>query len=354
MAEDTDPVGDEIAAAIAQRGAGIYEDQHEPPSPYFYPNSVLQRRLTSELSGESLAGLPLRTRSKRAKELVCKALGFEIPRSFRKTQPRFPAANLDIYVQKANNLQIWNEEIDPDRRYALIRLDIEDKIVGVRVISGQELALLDTTGTLTSKYQAKLRLANAGSVLVSRNDTDNFASLLRPIDDLPAELRWNVSPVDPPLAGRVLKIDALFERLRRLEGYEFEDPGIDQERLRGIFLQQRVCQILELSGYADAGQFPDILCQGLEVKLQLSPTVDLGLVSPDSTNLALGLGTKIRHCDTRYAVVYAKRGAGSKILVERVVVATGRDFFSAFQRFEGNVQNRKLQIHLPSTFFVAV
>ena len=342
-----------IADLIQGRGGEIYGTEEQPDSPAFYSNAALQNRLNAQLSGYSLAGLPLRTRSKRAKELVCQVLGYSIPKSFKKTQPRFPAVNLDIYVQKANNLQIWNEEVDPARRYAIIRLDSQDLITSVRVLSGQELALLDTTGTLTSKYQAKLRQTGSRSTLASPEDTENFINVFRPVDSLALDARFAVSPIDRPMPGSVLKISALHDRLRRLEGYRFTDPGVDQERLRGVRLQQRVCELLELSTYADGGQFPDILCQALEVKLQLSPTVDLGLVSPDSTALAKEIGPEVQYQDSRYAVVYAKRAADKEILVESVVLTTGRDFFNAFQRFEGNVQNKKLQIHLPPDFFDA-
>ena len=40
---------------------------------------------------------------------------------------------------------------------------------------------------------------------------------------------------------------------------------------------------LGYSRYEDKGQFPDIRHQLLEVKLQTSPTIDLGLVLPSST-----------------------------------------------------------------------
>ncbi|MGW1278236.1 hypothetical protein ACWD4V_14945 [Streptomyces tsukubensis] len=347
----TGRAAERIAELIEGRGDDIYGAEEQPESPAFYSNTALQNRLNDQLVGYSLAGLPLRTRSKRAKEIVCQALGYAIPNSFRKTQPRFPAANLDIYVQKANNLQIWNEEVDPARRYAIIRLDGEDFITSVRVLSGQELALLDTTGTLTSKYQAKLRYTGASSTLVSTEDTENFTAAFGPVNSLAPDARFRISPVDSPMPGAVLGISALYDRLRQLEGYEFTDPGMDQERLRGVMLQQRVCELLELSTYADGGQFPDILCQALEVKLQLSPTVDLGLVSPDSTALAKEIGPTVQYRDSRYAVVYAKRTAERTIAVDSVVMTTGQDFFTAFQRFEGNVQNRKLQIRLPQDFF---
>ena len=37
--------------------------------------------------------------------------------------------------------------------------------------------------------------------------------------------------------------------------------------------------------------------------------------------------------------------------VEAIVMATGASFFNEFQRFEGLVQNRKLQIPLPADLF---
>lgn len=115
----------------------------------------LESLLDSGLKGMSLSGLPLRTRSKVLKERVCKILGYPIPLSFKKTQPRFPGQQFDTYIQKSNNLQIWNEEIFPTRRYVLIRLNESDIVCKVKAIDGETLAKLDTTGTLTQKYQAR-------------------------------------------------------------------------------------------------------------------------------------------------------------------------------------------------------
>ena len=136
-----------------------------------------------------------------------------------------------------------------------------------------------------------------------------------------------------------------------LVGTVFFDPGIVNERGRGVVLQRLVCEALELGSYADAGQFPDVLSQALEVKLQLSPTIDLGLVTPDSTEPAQDLGLGLRHCDTRYAVFYGRRLAHHSIRIEQVVVANGESFFSEFRRFEGRITNAKLQITLPRDLF---
>lgn len=174
--------GEVIAEYIREHALDLYGDPEDPSSPAYFSNDLLEEHLSEKLIGTSLAGLPLRTRSKVAKSLVCSALGYAAPVSFRRTQPRFPSPNMDIYVQKADNLQVWNQEIDPVRQYVIIRLDENDEIRALRVLSGQELALLDNTGTLTTKYQAKRRAGLTGSRLVTLKDTDNFVSCLSPVE----------------------------------------------------------------------------------------------------------------------------------------------------------------------------
>lgn len=346
--------GDDIARFIKDDRIDLYASPSDEKSPAYYPNEILEERLVSKLAGESFAGLPLRTRSKVAKQLVCAALGYAAPTSFKKTQPRFPSPNFDLYVQKSDNLQIWNQEVDPSRRYVVLGLDYSDTITAARVLSGQELALLDTTGTLTSKYQAKRLVSSAGSKLVKSRDTEQFLRTMLPSDALNKSLHGRLSPVAQPLPGAVLTIAAIYDSLSTLVGTTLADPGITQERLRGVALQRAVCNVLKLGPYADAGQFPDILCQALEVKLQLSPTVDLGLVAPDQLITAPELGHDLRYCDARYAVLYGARVNSTVLRISHIVVSTGLSFFDEFRRFEGNVQNRKLQIRLPNDFFQIV
>ena len=52
----------------------------------------------------------------------------------------------------------------------------------------------------------------------------------------------------------------------------------------------------------------------------------------------------------RYAVFYGSL-ASNGVTVEQVVLASGENFFTYFQRFEGKVKNTKLQIPLPGDFF---
>jgi hypothetical protein len=148
-----------------------------------------------------LADLPVRTRSKVAKTLVCEALGYVAPITFQKINPRLRHANVDVYSQQSNNLQIWNQEVDAARRYVILIL-IDGEISDVRVIAGADLAQYDTTGTLTSKFQANRIHERSGSSLVSPSDTADLVRLFNPSSSFTGA----VSPVAPPTNGGILTL----------------------------------------------------------------------------------------------------------------------------------------------------
>ena len=282
-----------------------------------------------------------------AKAAVCRALGYPVPVAFKRVKPRFPGQDLDVYVQQHDNLQVWNEELSPTRRYVVIRVDAVGGFVALRIVEGSELAAYDRTGTLTSKYQAKRRAGRGGNRLVSRSDTTAFVAALAPSKDVPDETLRGLLPVSPPARGKVLTVAALYDRLLGLLGRDIEySPS---ERVRGERLHRLTCDVLGLGSYADTGKFPDIVCQALEVKLQTASTIDLGLVTPGSGEPAVTVSARLRHSDVRYLVAYGVQD-GDVLRVEQIVVSTGADFFEEFQRFGGLVQNRKLQLRLPGTF----
>jgi hypothetical protein len=231
----------------------------------------------------------------------------------------------------------------------IIRVNGNDVIVKVKVVTGAALRLLDTTGTLTQKYQARLIPSEIRAELVTEEDTD----LLRPFVRSGVDLAPIASPVNHPKAGQLLPIREIFERLSGLVNTSFADRGYDQERNRGAELHRLVCQCLGYRDYRDDGQFPDVRHQLLEVKLQTSPTIDLGLICPNSTEALDVLkieGQQIRHCDTRYALFYAETD-GAKVTLTHFLLTNGEHFFSRFPQFQGRVLNKKLQIPLPSDFF---
>lgn len=314
------------------------------------PSTDLEFLLKKGLSGRSLKALPIRTRSKVVKTAICESLGYPIPKSFRRFQPRFPGQLFDVYVQKSTNLQIWNEGLSASRRYVLIRVSVDDLITAVRVVTGESLAFLDTTGTLTQKYQARFIKSGDTLELIASKDTKNLAPLLS--TDAKISLA-DKSPTEYPLSHDILPIAEVFDRLGTLVGQTFVDAGIDQERNRGAALLRLVCKSLGYKNYSDDGRFPDVQQQLIEVKLQTSPTIDLGVVLPTSAeplDLSQIDGHQIRHCDVRYAVFGAETD-GESVTITELVLTTGESFFKRFQQFQGNVLNRKLQIRLPDDFF---
>lgn len=344
-----DKSGENYVEAIRTSGLSIF-DLLDKDSPLHIPTKELERVLDAGLRDFSTAGMPLRTRSKVVKSEVCRILGYPVPKSFRKCRPhaRFPGQNFDTYVQASDNLQIWNEELKPRRRYVLVAVGEDGRVRKVKVVTGAILAKLDTTGTLTQKYQARFIPSSQPLELVSCFDTNHLLPLIGS-----GECLLKSKPTDDPDRSSVLPIRAVFERLSPLVGRSFTNVGLDQERNRGAELHRLVCKALNYQSYADDGQFPDVRNQLLEVKLQTSPTIDLGLVEPVSTEPldldGLPEGTT-RHCDVRYAVFGAVIADG-QVMLTSLVLATGEDFFRRFPRFEGKVLNKKMQIPLPCDFF---
>lgn len=336
----------DFVSAIRTSGKTIYDPVPIGDPDLWLSTRVLESLLEEGLRGVSLAGLPLRTRSKVVKTLVCEALGYPVPTSFKRTKPRFPGQAFDTYAQKSNNLQVWNEELSPERRYVIVRISDDDVVTAVRVVDGQTLSMLDTTGVITTKYQARVDAGIDTHVLTTPLDTTAIEPHLgtKPISK-------KANPSDEPKSGELLPIARAFARLLRLVGASFDDPGSDHERNRGAALHERVCLALGYRVYGDNGQFPDVRHQLLEIKLQTSPTIDLGLVLPDSAEpLAVrGIGA-IRHRDVRYAVFCGQTDA-TRVTLTHLFMTTGEAFFRQFRRFEGKIRNGKLQIPLPRNFF---
>lgn len=253
-------------AAVKRSRLSIYDLLDGHPE-LFYTIEELEELLGEKLAGLSLAEYPLRTRSKVFKGAVCEALGYPVPASFQKSQPRFPGQDFDTYVQKANNLQIWNEDVSPTRRYVIARPNADGSIEAVRVVTGEAIAELDKTGTLTKKYQARRKEGHTESALVCEEDTVRFRNEFGPEDHISHDKLRCCSPTDKPKRGCVLSIAGIHRKLMRLVGKTIEDPGQDQERNRGASLQRAVCEALNLSEYADKGQWPDILSQAVEVSV---------------------------------------------------------------------------------------
>lgn len=330
-------------ALIHSSGNTIYDEIDDS---LYIPTNDLEQILNSELVGFSVAGLPIRTRSKAVKEKICEILGYPIPKTFKKTQPRFIGQNFDTYIQKSNNVQVWNEEINPNRRYVLIGVNSNFIVFSVKVITGSRLAMLDHTGTLTHKYQATMKHYGQ-NILFSASDTARVSEWAR----LGNEILPSTLPTANPSPSTLLPIGEIFKRLKPLVGTTINYLDASQERNRGAELHSVICKKLGFNSYADDGNYPDIGNQLIEIKLQTSPTIDLGMHSPNDNANVINVGGKIfKSNDIRY-VIFDATAERNVLRLNNLYVVNGAEFTSAFPLFEGNIKNKKLQIPLPANFF---
>ena len=194
-----------------------------------------------------------------------------------------------------------------------------------------------------------MKLENAKEELITKEDTDTLIPHVR-LGSSPAA---GIRPIDLLIHNCILPVAEVFQRLRSAIGRSFPDAGRDQERNRGDELRKIVCELLGYADNMEDGRFTDIRNQLLEVKLQTSLTIDLGLVCPNSEEPLDALeieGTQIRPCDVRYALFYGTTD-GTTVTLTHFYLTTGDNFFKRFTQFQGNTLNRKLQIRLPSDFF---
>lgn len=331
---------------IKNSGLSIY-DPISPKDPFLYiPTNELEYILSNSIVGLSLAGLPLRTRSKFVKQKLCTALGYPIPNSFKKTQPRFVGQNFDVYTQKSLNVQIWNEDIDDNRRYIFLHINDNDVITSVRIITGYQLVKFDHTGTLTQKFQARMQAYHHN--ICSLKDSITINNWIA--TDKTTHLS-RVNPNDYPHRSQLLRIKEIYSRLLPIVGTSISYLNATQERNRGAKLHAMICKHLGYTIYEDNGTYPDIFNQLLEVKLQTSPTIDLGLHSPvDGTAIVSIDSTTFYSKDIRYAI-FNGEVIGDRVYFKNLYLVTGEDFSNYFPLFRGNETNKKLQIPLPTNFF---
>lgn len=291
---------------------------------------------------------PVKTRKKLFKNKICEILGYEIPKSFqRKVKPMFPMLNFDLYIQESHNLQIWNEKIDTDRRYVIVKIDNMGNLINLKVIRGIDLSIYDTTGKLTTKLQAKLMIRDIKTILYSEIDTENLSKLIKS-----NSLDNSRLPCDEPEQDKILSIKEIFEKLKVITTGEYNFINTQTDRERGDIVHKICSKLLGYLNDKDNGQFPDIRNQLLEIKLQTSPTIDIGLEYPSSIRINRKLSTSfdLKNEDVRYAIIYAEI-KDNIVNIKNLVLVNGRNFFEVFPQMQGNVINGKIQLPLPKSFF---
>ena len=327
--------------------------KHDAPAGSRNAGAVLSIEDLQSILEKSLVGSgpfigPNKTLSKALKVRIAEILGYETPKSFARRAGAIPAQDLDVFVQKTDNVQPWNGKLIVNRRYAVIRPDASGRIQAVRVVSGRDLLALDRTRSVTTKLQARVDPHISALQLVNARDTEAMTPFLSG-DGM--DLR-GADPLAPPRPGAVIPIRDLARCLMDLIDCAFDDPGPHADRGRGEIFHRLVLDHLGYAKRGDTGRLPDIPGQLVETKLQTRDTIDLGQHDPSSAQRldgqlgALGLAPR----DVRYVVASGDIIDG-KVHISRITLVSGAWFLTRFEPCRGRGQNEKLQIRLPRDFF---
>ena len=227
---------------------------------------------------------------------------FEIVPPGRKGVPKILREFIDTYIVTTGdvyNLQVWNRIPTSDSvqvryfdgghlsakdvRFVLVPVDpVSETISSIVILTSEYIeARFGRFGKLTTKQQLIVGDRQRNDILSRRPPV--FVGLDTSTLD-PLVTDNHVSPFDSihdlPRSGRLFSLRLIAERIsRQLLGITIP-PGATKNR--GQMLERLVARALGYdieSGFLSGG-YPDIANQLLEVKIQDSPTVDLGRYSP--------------------------------------------------------------------------
>ncbi|HLX63398.1 MAG TPA: nuclease [Planctomycetota bacterium] len=233
--------------------------------------------------------------------LPCAIDGFKIVPPKSKGVPRIRLEFIDTYIVTSGdlyNLQVWNRNpaspsvqiefgdgshlLASDVRFVLVRVDtVMQRIRSVFILTPDYIVdRFGPFGKPTKKQQliippkARERILSASPPLIFHSDLPAIKDLISSNADLATS-----RIASAPTKGELLSLESLRNLLAdSLIGLRIESGAT---RTKGQLLESTVASML---GYPKqeflAGGYPDIRHQALEVKLQDSPTIDLGMHSP--------------------------------------------------------------------------
>ena len=256
----------------------------------------------SRTDGSNLRKLVAATLEDHPLPEAASARDFEIVPPGRKGVPKILREFIDTYIVTTGdvyNLQVWNRIPTSDSiqvhyldgghlsakdvRFVLVPVDpVTERITSIVILTPEYIeARFGRFGKLTTKQQLIIGdryrneilsrkrpvMVGVDTIAVNPLVTDNYESPVDSIRDLPQP-------------GRLFSLQLIAERASR-QLLRITVPP-DATKNRGQFLERLVARILGYdvdSGFLSGG-YPDLAHQLLEVKIQDSPTVDLGRYSP--------------------------------------------------------------------------
>lgn len=255
---------------------------------------------------------------------IAKESDFEIVPPKKKGIPKITREFIDTYMVTSGtsyNLQVWNripasdtllvkytsgESLKcSDVRFVFSNIDIKNqKIASILVLTPDYIeSQFGKFGKPTIKHQLLISSIERNKIYESEDkvlfypDTQKIQEHINPDFDSPS-----MGMVEEPKLDELFSIQAIKEKVaRKLIGQQLDSAATKN---RGQALERMVLNLLGYKTKEDSllyGGFPDIKNQLLEVKVQDSPTVDLGMFTPESEEIVfsdLGIST----FDIRYLI----------------------------------------------------
>ena len=281
--------------------------------------------------------------------------------------PRILRELIDTYVVTSGdnyNLQVWNRI--PNSNSILVQYSSGEvircsdiRIVMIKVTDNKIQSIIITTpsfieqkfgvfGKPTIKHQLMISDKKRSDIVSSENhilsEKDNTKLSYRLTDNYQGPDRSTGLLQEPK--EEYLSIKSLTQIVAsKLVGIKLDTADT---KTRGQRLERIT---MELLGYSDEemevlqGQYPDVPDQLLEVKLQDSPTVDLGMHTPEVAE-PLSEYSDITSQDIRYLIALANKSTG---IIEGVVLMPGAklgDYFTFVSE-----TSFKCQRSIPMDFF---
>jgi len=293
---------------------------------------------------------------------------YEIVPPKGKGVPKITREYLDTYIVTSGssyNLQVWNripaaetllikyesgESLKcTDVRFVFVKIDTEKNIVASVIILTPEYIERNfgNFGKPTVKNQLlisrKVRrdISESRDKILSFNDTKKLSYLIRDDFNTP-----NSGMVEDPDVRNLFSIAVLKKNVaEKLIGYKL---NVAATKNRGQALERKV---LDLLGYTIQendllyGAFPDIRNQLLEVKVQDSPTVDLGKFSPEKEEIVVN-DLNLTTFDVRYLIALTNPETE---IIEGIILSPGEKLGELFSYV--SLESYKCQRNIPMSFF---
>jgi hypothetical protein len=291
---------------------------------------------------------------------------FEIVPPRGKGVPKITREFIDTYIITSDtsyNLQVWNRI--PASESLLIKYESGEslKCTDVRfVLVRIQKNIITSIAILTPEYIEE-RFGKFGKptikqqLLISRKVRKMIYESTDKILSFPDSKKLSYfirNDYSPPTSGMVSEPDvknlfsiSLLQKIvaEKLIGFKLDAAATKN---RGQALEKKV---LELLGYEIKetdllyGAFPDIRNQLLEVKVQESPTVDLGRFSPEKEEIVIE-GSDLTTNDVRYLIALTNPVTE---IIEGIILTPGEKLGELFSYVSG--ESYKCQRSIPTSFF---